>query len=116
VYNTIYINLQEQQREIATLLTIGTPGRRLIRNVTVENLVITLIGTVFGLILGWIMLWFFMRVVLDLEFFRVRLFMSNETILTAFSFTFIGVLVAQFFPLRRALNINLAEATKERVI
>lgn len=116
VYNTIYINLQEQQREIATLLTIGTPGRRLIRNVTVENIVITLIGTVMGLILGWVMLWFFMRVILDMEFFRVKLFMSNETILISFGLTFIGVLVAQFFPLRRALNLDLAEATKERVI
>ena len=116
VYNTIYINLQEQQREIATLLTIGTPGRRLLRNVTIENLIITLIGTVLGLILGWIMLWFFMRVILDLEFFRVKLFISNETILTSFILTFIGVLVAQFFPLRKALNLNLAEATKERVV
>ncbi|MFX0205798.1 MAG: ABC transporter permease, partial [Candidatus Hodarchaeota archaeon] len=116
VYNTIYINLQEQQREIATLLTIGTPSRRLVRNVTVENIIITIIGTIFGLILGWIMLWFFMRVILDLEFFRIKLFMSNETILTAFGLTFIGVLVAQFFPLRKALNLNLAEATKERVV
>ncbi|MFX1517734.1 MAG: ABC transporter permease [Promethearchaeota archaeon] len=116
VYNTIYINLQEQEREIATLLTIGTPGRRLVRNVTVENSVITLIGTVLGLILGFIMLWFFMRVILDLEFFRVKLFMSDETILISFILTFIGVLVAQFFPLRKALNLNLAEATKERVI
>ena len=31
VYNTVYINLQEQQREIATLLTIGTQNRKLIR-------------------------------------------------------------------------------------
>lgn len=116
VYNTIYINLQEQQREIATLLTIGTPNRRLIRNVTVENLIITIIGTVLGLILGWIMLWFFMRVILDMEFFRVKLFISNETILLSFGLTLIGVLVAQFFPLRKALNLNLAEATKERVI
>ena len=116
VYNTIYINLQEQEREIATLLTIGTPSSRLVRNVTVENLVITVIGTILGLILGWIMLWFFMRVILDLEFFRVKLFMSEETILTAFGLTFIGVLVAQFFPLRKALNLNLAEATKERVV
>ncbi|MFW9906750.1 MAG: ABC transporter permease, partial [Candidatus Thorarchaeota archaeon] len=116
VYNTIYINLQEQEREIATLLTIGTPSRRLIRNVTVENLVITVIGTILGLILGWLMLWFFMRIILDLEFFRVKLFMSNETILISFGLTFIGVLVAQFFPLRRTLNLNLAEATKERVV
>jgi putative ABC transport system permease protein len=116
VYNTIYISLQEQQREIATLLTIGTPNRRLIRNVTIENFVITIIGTFFGLILGWIMLWFFMKVVLDLEFFRVKLFMSTETVLISFGLTFIGVLVAQFFPLRKALNLNLAEATKERVV
>ncbi len=116
VYNTIYINLQEQQREIATLLTIGTPSRRLIRNVTIENFVITIIGTFFGLILGWIMLWFFMKVILDLEFFRVKLFMSTETILISFGLTFIGVLVAQFFPLRKTLNLNLAEATKERVV
>ncbi|MFX0171706.1 MAG: ABC transporter permease [Candidatus Hodarchaeota archaeon] len=116
VYNTIYISLQEQQREIATLLTIGTPNRRLIRNVTIENFVITILGTFFGLILGWIMLWFFMKVVLDLEFFRVKLFMSTETVLFSFGVTFIGVLVAQFFPLRKALNLNLAEATKERVV
>lgn len=116
VYNTIYINLQEQQREIATLLTIGTPSRRLIRNVTIENLVITIIGTILGLILGWIMLWFFMDVVIEMEFFRVKLFMSNETILLSFGLTFLGVLFAQFFPLRKALNLNLAEATKERVV
>ncbi|UCG90242.1 MAG: FtsX-like permease family protein [Candidatus Heimdallarchaeota archaeon] len=116
IYNTIYINLQEQQREIATLLTIGTQNRKLIRNVTIENLIITIIGTVLGLILGWIMLWFFMRVILDMEFFRIKLFISNETMLISFGLTFIGVLVAQFFPLRRALNLDLAEATKERVI
>lgn len=116
VYNTIYISLQEQQREIATLLTIGTNNRKLIRNVTVENTVITLVGTVFGLIFGWIMLWFFMRVILDMEFFRIKLFISNNTIFTSFIMTYIGVLIAQYFPLRRMLNLNLAEATKERVV
>ncbi|UCE14575.1 MAG: ABC transporter permease, partial [Candidatus Heimdallarchaeota archaeon] len=119
VYNTIYINLQEQQREIATLLTIGTPNRRLIRNVTFENLIVTIIGSLFGLILGWVMLWFFMRLILDLEFFRVKLdffFFLEKTTLISFGLTFIGVLTAQFFPLRRALNLNLAEATKERVV
>ncbi|MHA2329353.1 MAG: ABC transporter permease, partial [Candidatus Hodarchaeales archaeon] len=116
VYNTIYINLQEQQRELATLLTIGTQNRKLIRNVTLENLIITIIGAFFGVIIGWIMLWFFMTIVLDMEFFRVKLLISLNTILLAFSLTFIGVLVSQFFPLRRALNLNLAEATKERVV
>ncbi|MHA1974659.1 MAG: ABC transporter permease [Candidatus Hodarchaeales archaeon] len=116
VYNTVYINLQEQQREIATLLTIGTPNRRLIRNVTVENLIITIIGTVLGLIFGWILLWFFMVVILDMEFFRIKIFISSQTAILSFILTFIGVLVAQSFPLRRFLNLNLAEATKERVV
>jgi ABC-type antimicrobial peptide transport system permease subunit len=57
-----------------------------------------------------------MSIILELEFFRIKLFISNETILFAFVLTFIGVLIAQFFPLRRALNLNLAEATKERVV
>ncbi len=116
VYNTVYINLQEQQRELATLLTIGTQNRKIIRNVTVENLLITIIGTFFGLIFGWILLWFFMAVVLDMEFFRIKLFISGFTMVNSFVLTFIGVLIAEFFPLRRTLGLNLAEATKERVI
>jgi putative ABC transport system permease protein len=116
IYNTIYIGLQEQQREIATLLTIGTENRKLIRNVTIENTAITLVGTVFGVIFGWIMLWMFMSIILDMEFFRIKLFISNPTIILSFILTYIGVLVAQYFPLRRALNLNLAEATKERVV
>jgi putative ABC transport system permease protein len=116
VYNTVYINLQEQQRELATLLTIGTPNRNLVRNVTVENLTITVIGTFFGLIFGWLLLWFFMNVILDLEFFRIKLFISPETMVFSFVLTFVGILVAQYFPLRNTLRLNLAEATKERVV
>jgi putative ABC transport system permease protein len=116
IYNTIYISLQEQQREIATLLTIGTDNRTLIKNITLENTVTTLIGTVFGLIFGYILLWFFMSVILNMEFFRIQLFISFNTMVTSFILTYIGVLVAQFFPLRRVLNLNLAEATKERVV
>ena len=116
VYNTIYISLIEQQRELATLLTMGTPSSKLVRNVTLENLLVTLIGTGLGLVAGWILLWFFMSVILDMEFFRIKLFISIDTMLKAFIFTLIGVLIAQFFPLRRTLNLNLAEATKERVV
>ncbi|MHA1449817.1 MAG: ABC transporter permease, partial [Candidatus Hodarchaeales archaeon] len=70
VYNTVYINLQERKRELATLLTMGTPNRKIIINVTFENVIVTAIGSVIGLIFGYIMLWFFMDVVLDMEFFR----------------------------------------------
>jgi putative ABC transport system permease protein len=116
IYNTIHISLQEQQREIATLLTIGTDNRKLIRNTTIENTAITLIGTILGLIFGWILLFFFLKVILNMEFFRIQLFISFNTMLTAFVMTYIGVLIAQFFPLRQVLNLNLAEATKERVV
>ncbi|NHJ01341.1 MAG: FtsX-like permease family protein [Candidatus Heimdallarchaeota archaeon] len=116
VYNTVYINLQEQERELATLLTIGTPNRHIIRNITIENTVITIIGSFFGLIFGWFLLWFFMAVVLDMEFFRIIIFMSDNTRFFSFFLTLLGVLFAEYFPLRRALNLNLAEATKERVV
>jgi putative ABC transport system permease protein len=116
VYNTVYVNLQERKRELATLLTMGTPNRKIIGSVTIENVIVTLIGSVIGLIFGWLLLWFFMVVVLDMEFFRIRLIMSTMTIVSSVVLTLVGVLVAEWFPLRGILNLNLAEATKERVV
>ena len=95
-------------------MTIPYLSQRL--DTTIENTAITLIGTILGLIFGWILLLFFLKVVLNMEFFRIQLFISVNTMLTAFVMTYIGVLIAQFFPLRRVLNLNLAEATKERVV
>ncbi len=116
VYNTVYINLEERKREMATLLTIGTPNRSIITSVTLENIVVTVIGSIIGIILGYLMLFFFMEVVLDVEFFRIKSFISATTMIMSFVLTLIGVLVAQYFPLRKILNLNLAEATKERVV
>jgi putative ABC transport system permease protein len=116
VYNTVYINLEERKREMATLLTIGTPGRKIISSVTLENTIVTIIGTFFGIILGYLLLFFFMEVIIDMEFFRIKTFISNDTILISFFMTLFGVYFAQYFPLKRILNLNLAEATKERVV
>ncbi|MHA1168000.1 MAG: ABC transporter permease [Candidatus Hodarchaeales archaeon] len=116
VYNTVYINLQERKRELATLLTMGTPNRKIIINVTFENVIVTAIGSVIGLIFGYIMLWFFMDVVLDMEFFRIKLLFTTGTIMFSIFATLLGVLIAEYFPLKGILNLNLAEATKERVV
>lgn len=116
VYNTVYINLQEQEREIATLLTIGTPGRKIVINTTIEQTIMTILGTIIGLIFGYALLYFMFYIVIDMEFFRIKIFISNEIALISFFMTWIGVLMAEFFPLRRILNLNLAEATKERVV
>jgi putative ABC transport system permease protein len=116
VYNTVYINLEERKREMATLLTIGTPSRSIVKNVTLENIVVTVIGTFIGIILGYLLLVFFLEIILDIEFFRIKTFISITTMVISFVLTLIGVLVAQYFPLRRILNLNLAEATKERVV
>ena len=116
VYNTVYINLQEQEREIATLLTIGTPGRKIVTNTTIEQTIMTILGTIFGLLFGYALLYFMFYIVIDMEFFRIKVFISNEIALLSFFITWIGVLIAEFFPLRRILNLNLAEATKERVV
>jgi putative ABC transport system permease protein len=116
VYNTVYINLEERKREMATLLTIGTSSRSIVKNVTLENFVVTVIGTILGIILGYLLLVFFLEIILDIEFFRIKTFISVTTMVISFVLTLIGVLVAQYFPLRRILNLNLAEATKERIV
>ncbi len=116
VYNTVYINLQERKREIATLLTMGTSSKKLIGSVTIENILILIIGSIIGIIFGYMLLLFMLIIVLDMEFFRITIIISQATVIVSVAVALISVLIAQFFPLRNILNMNLAEATKERVI
>lgn len=116
IYNTVYINLEERRREMATLLTMGTSERSLFVSVTLENILVLIIGGIFGFILGWILLLFIFFIMLDMEFMHIVIRLSNETIILSLLFTFIGMLIGQYFPLRKTLRMNLAEATKERVI
>jgi putative ABC transport system permease protein len=55
-FNTTRSNLEERQRDIATMFAFGTRVRTAIRMAMVENLIIGALGTLLGIGLGWLML------------------------------------------------------------
>jgi putative ABC transport system permease protein len=111
IYNTFTANVLERTREIATMRTIGETDARLAVMVTIENLMLALVGLPLGVWLG----------VLAAEALYAQF--SSE----AYSFTvtiratsvawvtvclFVVALLSEIPPVRRIFNLDLAEATK----
>jgi putative ABC transport system permease protein len=55
-FNTTRTNMEERQRDIATMFAFGTRVRTAIRMAMTENLIIGLLGTALGIGLGWLLL------------------------------------------------------------
>jgi putative ABC transport system permease protein len=55
-FNTTRTNMEERQRDIATMFAFGTRVRTVIRMAIVENLVTGVLGTALGVGLGWLVL------------------------------------------------------------
>jgi putative ABC transport system permease protein len=55
-FNTTRTNMEERQRDIATMFAFGTRIRTALRMTMTENLIIGLLGTALGIGLGWFLL------------------------------------------------------------
>jgi putative ABC transport system permease protein len=55
-FNTTRTNMEERQRDIATMFAFGTRVRTTVRMAMTENLIIGLLGTAVGIGLGWLLL------------------------------------------------------------
>jgi putative ABC transport system permease protein len=55
-FNTTRTNMEERQRDVATMFAFGTRVRTAVRMAMTENLIIGLLGTVVGIGLGWLLL------------------------------------------------------------
>jgi putative ABC transport system permease protein len=55
-FNTTRTNMEERQRDIATMFAFGTRVRTVLRMAMTENLIIGLLGTAVGIGLGWLLL------------------------------------------------------------
>lgn len=55
-FNTTRTNMEERQRDIATMFAFGTRVRTAVRMAMTENLIIGLLGTAVGIGLGWLLL------------------------------------------------------------
>ncbi|MBN2027460.1 MAG: FtsX-like permease family protein [Actinobacteria bacterium] len=113
VFNTSTINIMEREQEVATMLTLGVPQWKASLSLTLENVIMGLMG----LIPGYIAARFVMEQAMKL--YETDLFAFTPDI-SVWTFVITGVLVivlmvlSEFPSLRHIHNLDLAESTKRR--
>ncbi len=111
IYNTFTANVLERTREIATMRTIGEDSLHLAAMITIENLLLALVGIPLGI-------WAGLRVaqaVLDAmasEEFGMRIVIEPRSIVLVVLAILGVLLLSEALPVRRIVRMDLAEATK----
>ena len=115
VFNTSTINIMEREQEVATMLTLGVPQWKASLSLTLENVMMGLLGLIPGYIAA--------RIVMGqaMKLYENELFSFTPAI-SVWTFVITGVLVialmvlSEFPSLRHIHNLDLAESTKRRAL
>lgn len=113
VFNTSTINIMEREQEVATMLTLGVPQWKASLSLTLENVMMGLLGLIPGYIAARIVM------VQAMKLYETDLFAFTPSI-SVWTFIITGVLVialmvlSEFPSLRHIHNLDLAESTKRR--
>ncbi|MFX0114672.1 MAG: ABC transporter permease [Candidatus Hodarchaeota archaeon] len=115
IFNTVSVNVAERIRETSTMLTLGTPKRVVTRMILIENFLLGFFGLILGVILG--------QVIYDKVFINglfkdtapeliFPMAITLNTWLIVIGLFAATICLAQITGIRRAVGVNLAEATK----
>jgi putative ABC transport system permease protein len=113
VFNTSTINIMEREQEVATMLTLGVPQWKASLSLTLENVIMGLLGLVPGYIAA--------RIVMEqaMRLYETDLFAFTPAI-SVWTFIITGIMVialmvlSEFPSLRHIHNLDLAQSTKRR--
>lgn len=111
VYNTFTANILERLREIATMRTIGEDRWHLALMVTLENLILALIGIPLGIWLG-VMVAGGMFKSMSSEAFTLYAVIYPKSYFWIVSSILMVLLISEIPPTRRIFKLDLAESTK----
>lgn len=113
IFNTMTVNIVERRREIATLRTLGFRRRKISVLVTVENLILAILGIVPGLFVGYYTSYFaFQQWTSDLFTFQFKFYpMSYVWCSVAI---IIVALLSQVPALRSVNRLDITRIIKER--
>jgi putative ABC transport system permease protein len=117
VFSTVTINVLERTSEVATMRTLGVTRREVALMVTLENLMLAVIGTAVGLPVGrWFVerFWFAAQTEEQMELFSMEVTVLPQTYVMAGVLILVVVLLSQVPALRMLSRLDLAKATKER--
>jgi putative ABC transport system permease protein len=113
VFNTISVNISERATELATMRASGLSSRRVNHLMTVENLILTLIGIPIGLLVGYWVSAAFMRG-FSSDLFRFDLQVHPRTYVFIALAILAVTLLSQWPGLRAVRRLDIAEVVRER--
>jgi putative ABC transport system permease protein len=115
IFNTMSVNLAERTVEVATLKASGMTDRRLAGLVSLENLLVTLLGILPGLAIGYLTAAEFMAAY-DNDQFSFMLQMRPRTMVVSAA-VIVGVtLLSQWPGLRAIRRLDVASVVRERAV
>ena len=111
LFNTMMVNVLEQQRELATMRSIGTPASRVAMLMITEILALWMLALLPGLLLGtWVAKG--MGEAMQSDLFSVEVTVSPGSYLLSAAGILITMILAALPAIRRINRLNLAVATK----
>jgi putative ABC transport system permease protein len=111
LFNTMTVNVLEQQREFATMRAIGTSGRAIAGFMTLENVLLWLFTLVPGLLLGtWAAEG--MGAAFGTDFFALKIIIAPLSYVVTALGILLTMLLAAWPAIRHVNHLNLAESTK----
>jgi putative ABC transport system permease protein len=113
VFNTISVNISERATELATMRASGVSSSQVNRLMTVENVILTLIGIPIGLLVGyWVSAAFMQGFSSDLFQFDLQV---HPTTYVFIAVAILAVtLISQWPGLRAVRRLDIAEVVRER--
>ena len=113
VFTTVTMNILERRREIGTMRTIGESKGRIVAMLTIENLLLGLVGLAPGIVLGYLLaVQMFSLFQSDMITFDLVIYL--RTYVLAALLIMIIMLVSQLPGMRQAGRLNLAQVVKEQ--
>jgi putative ABC transport system permease protein len=115
IFNTMSVNLAERTVEVATLKASGMTDRRLAGLVSLENVIVTLLGIVPGLAIGYFIASQFMAAY-DNDQFSFVLQMQPRTMVLSAVVILAVTLLSQWPGLRAIGRLDVASVVRERAV
>jgi putative ABC transport system permease protein len=113
IFNSMSVNIAERNREVATLLAVGTDRRSISRYITTENLIVAALGIPLGLAAGYLAAKQAMAS-FSSDLFALDLYIFPSTYVYAALAILVVALVSQWPGLRALRRISIARIVKER--
>ncbi len=112
IFNTVTISILERDREFATMRTFGMGIRRIASMITIENLLIVILGIVLGLPLGTFLAEYFLGL-FSSEYFSFTTVIYPPTYVLTATGILVVLLLSEIPGIRHVYSLSLSKITKE---